>query len=313
MQLNYILLVHKGPAQLKKLVQRLYENWTFFYIHIDSNTDITPFKEVLSGFKQVKFLKDFEQYPGIWGDIGIIKGTLAAMRSIITDGRNGYTILLSGQDYPLANNKNILGFFKNNETNYIDITPVETLWKKHGRDRITKYKINKSNQRGHFLLLPSIFDKDFYRRETLSQLNYLRKIGKFETLLKIFIKRKFPANLKASGGSQWWALKNTTIKIILHFIENDLTYIKYHKYSLLPDEMFFHSIISSIQEKEKLKVSNSITYVNWKSKSGPLPVTFKKSDFNELKKASENHFFARKFDMEMDNEILDDIDKNLLN
>lgn len=167
MELSYIILAHKNPAQLKRLVQRLYEKWTFFYIHIDRNINIYPFIKALSGLNNVEFLRDKERYPGIWGDIGIVKGTLAAMHKIIANGRSGYTILLSGQDYPLKKNKDILEFFKKNETNYIDTNPIENLWKKHGIDRIEKYKINKSDQRGHFLLLPSIFDHDFYKVNTI--------------------------------------------------------------------------------------------------------------------------------------------------
>lgn len=313
MQLSYIVLAHKNPLQIKRMVKNLYEPWTFFYIHIDRNTDITPFKEGLSEFQNIIFLDKEERYKGIWGHIGIVKATLMAMQKIVTDRKVGYTILLSGQDYPLKNNNAILGFFENNDTNYIDTIPVETLWKKHGRDRISKYKINKSNQRGHFLLLPSIFDRDFYCWETLGQLNYLRKTGKFKSLFKIFKNRKFPANLKAYGGSVYWALPLKSVHYIINFIEQNPDYLHYNQNTLCPDEIFFHSIISFIQKKEKLKVSKSITYVNWKRKSGPLPVTFEKSDFDELEKASKHHFFARKFDMEMNNEILDEIDKNLLN
>jgi len=311
MQLNYIILAHKNPLQLKRLVQRLYENWTYFYIHVDLNTDIAPFTEALVEFEQVKLLEDFYRQPGIWGDIGIVKGTLAAMRSIIADRRNGYTILLSGQDYPLATNNAILSFFENKEINYIDTIPVEALWKKHGRDRITKYKINKSNNRGHFLLLPSIFDRDFYRWKTLGQLNYLRKTGKFKSFFLILRKRKFPKNLRATGGSVYWALPLKSIFYIIDFLEQNPDYLHYNENTLCVDEIFFQSIVSSFQKKEKLKVSKSITYVNWKRKTGPLPVTFKKSDFDELKKASKNNFFARKFDMEMDSEILDKIDKRI--
>tara|TARA_B100001063_G_C16730650_1_gene539104 strand:+ start:549 stop:665 length:117 start_codon:yes stop_codon:yes gene_type:complete len=35
-------------------------------------------------------------------------------------------------------------------------------------------------------------------------------------------------------------------------------------------------------------------------------------DFEELKEASKDHLFARKFDVHLDEEILDEIDNNLL-
>ena len=312
MNVCYIILAHKNPLQLKRLVKRLYEPWTYFYIHIDCNINIIPFKEALKEFENMIFLENDDRYPGIWGDIGIVKGTLSAMRRIVKDKKKGYTVLLSGQDYPLETNNNILRFFEHNETNFIDNIPIETLWEKHGRDRITKYKINKSNKRGDFLLLPSIFNKDFYSLKTIGQLNYLRKTGKFKSLFKILKKREFPGKIKPFGGSQWWTLTNTTCIKILDFIREHPDYLEYHKYSLLPDEFFFQSIISCFKEKENLETKKSITYVNWKRKLVPLPVTFEKSDFDELREASKNHFFARKFDLDKDSEILDKIDSELL-
>ena len=191
MKLNYIILAHRGPLQVLKLIDKLSEAWTYFYIHIDSNINITPFKQALKDHENIIFLEGNERYAGIWGDIGIVKGTLAAMNRIAAKKEKCYTILLSGQDYPLQGNRDILNFFKDNNTNYIDINPVSELWGKHGIDRVKKYKVNKSSKRGHFLMLPTVFDKDFYRIETLGKLNFLRKSGNSDKIFQIFKKRKF--------------------------------------------------------------------------------------------------------------------------
>ena len=68
-----------------------------------------------------------------------------------------------------------------------------------------------------------------------------------------------------------------------------------------------------LETEKTLKLEPSITYVNWKRSSGPLPVTFKLEDFDELKEAAKDHLFARKFEIERDSEILDFIDDDLLN
>src|SRR5690606_12781989 len=149
-----------------------------------------------------------------------------------------------------------------------------------------KYKINKSNKRGHFTLIPSIYSKDFYSFETAGKLNYLRKTGKYKDLLRIFKRRRFPNYLKPYGGSQWWALPVHVIDQILKYLENHQDYINYHKFTLLPDEIFFQSIVKQISTSQGIKILPSITYTNWRKKDGPPPVTFTSTDLEELKQAS---------------------------
>ena len=310
MDINYIILAHKNPEQLKRLIESLQDNWVRFYIHIDRNISKEPFENHLKNIPNLYFLKDHERMPGIWGDIGIVEGTINAMKRIIQDNRKGYTILLSGQDYPLKNNLYIRRFFEKSSTSaYITLYPLpSTNIKGGGMERITKYKINKATSRGYFLLLSSLFEKDFYTKETLGKLNYLRKTGKWKELKKIFIKRKFPKNIKPYAGGVYCALSIKIIKKILAFIGSHPNYLEYHRYTLCADEIFFHSIIPYLQKNQSIKIERSLTYVNWNRPSGPLPVTFRIEDFTELKEASKDHLFARKFNAAIDKEVLDKID-----
>jgi hypothetical protein len=313
MRINYIILAHKNPNQIKRLITRLSENWTYFYLHLDANINIRPFSETLSNFNNITFLNENERFPGIWGDIGIVKGTLAAMRKIAERNEKGYTILLSGQDYPIKDNNAILRFLEKKKSNYIDINPILELWGPHGLDRIKKYKINKSTKRGHFLLLPTIFDRDFYSIETIGKLNFLRKSRCINKINLIFKKRQFPNYLTPYGGSQWWALTSDTIKDVLNYVDENPDYLKYHHFSLLPDEIFFHSIIMKLEKDGTISnIAPSLTYVNWERNSGPLPVTFTIQDYEELKSVAKEKLFARKFDQETNEDILNRIDNLLI-
>ncbi len=314
MELNYIVLAHKNPYQLFRLINKLNAPWTRFYVHIDKQVEIEPFKKDLYHLNNVQFLEKKDRRAGIWGDIGIVEATINALRLIVNQEKTGYTILLTGQDYPLHSNSEIHDFFKaNNGLNFITSNQIPNkIWDREGMPRINRYKINKSNRRGHILLLPSIYDKEFYSRETLGKLNFLRKTGKFRELKTILTKRRFPENLIPYGGSVYWALPMDTIKIILSYIDQNTDYLKYHKYTLCADEIFFQSIIMKIISDENL-IRPSLTYTNWKRKIGPLPVTFKEEDIDELYKASVDHLFARKFDYNIDRKILDRLDLELLN
>ena len=53
-----------------------------------------------------------------------------------------------------------------------------------------------------------------------------------------------------------------------------------------------------------------LTYVNWERVEEELPVTFTSTDFNELAQQT-NFLFARKFDMDVDAQILDLLDSHV--
>ncbi|UJH92514.1 beta-1,6-N-acetylglucosaminyltransferase [Antarcticibacterium sp. 1MA-6-2] len=313
MDIHYIILAHQYPLQLRRLINIIRTPETYFYIHIDRRVKIEPFYQQLKNCENVVFIKDENREKGTWGDIGIVKATLNAMETIVKNHTEGFCYLLSGQDYPLQPTSSISDYLtKNPNTNFIDLSPVPKLWNRQGLDRIYKYKINKTTKRGHFLLLPSIYDKDFYQRSTLGKLNYLRKSKRLRESTVIFRKRQFPQDLKPFGGSVYWAFPVNTLKKILNYVKDNPEYLKYHKYTLCADEIFFHSIIMHLKLLYNLEISPSLTYVNWERSSGPLPVTFDVADFEELKVASHNFLFARKFDLTKDDAIFERCDKELL-
>lgn len=316
MEINYIILAHKNPVQLLRLVNTLSTPNCNFYIHIDKGAAINPFLDVLANKQNVFFLSDHQREYGTWGDIGIVKATIAILSQIVKDNRTGYCVLMSGQDYPLKNNQFLANFFESNYgANFIVTYPLpHSGWGSHGGlDRLNQYKINLSNARMDFVQLPSIFDRIFYKRQTIGKLKRIVKSNRFSELTKLLTKRKSPKNIKPYGGSQWWAFPIETVKDILAFIDANPKYLAYHKDTLLPDEIFFHSILMYLKENnENLFIKRSITYANWERKNTSLPVTFTKEDIEELKSASVNKLFARKFDMAIDQEIIDLIDYELL-
>ena len=312
MEINYIILAHENPDQLKSLVSTLAAPWVNFYIHIDKNKDLQVFQNYIEDEK-VFFLNDKERKPGIWGDIGIVQGTVNILKKIVRDNRTGYCILLSGQDFPLRSNNLIRDFFRQNDgVNFIDFYDNPSTWAEKADERLNHYKINRSEKRGDFFLLPYILHKKFYTRSTLSNLYYLFRNKRFLALSLIFKKRKFPNNISPYCGSVYWALPIDSIKKILQFLKSDTDYLKYHTHTICADEIFFHSILLSVIRPEKHLVKKSLTYVNWNKISASFPVTFSIQDFKELEEASKDFLFARKFDSNYDKEILKKINSSLL-
>ena len=306
MQICYIILAHRYPYQLKRLVQKLTTPESFFYIHVDKNVLIDSFLSELAESPNVCFIENRRE--GIWGDIGIVKATISALKQILKDERRGYCILLSGQDYPIKSNDYIKSYLTLNFGNeFIDIFPLPT--KYWSTDRMVKYKINLSSRKEDFVLFSSIFEPDFFTKKTVKKIYQSIKAGHYDFILKILKKRRYPDYIKPFGGSQWWALTTQTTQKVIDFVVRNPDYVEYHVYSLLPDEMFFQSIIMYLVEKKNdIKIMPFLSYANWEKKNCDLPATFTSADFEELRSQPNSKLFARKFDITIDEEILDKID-----
>ncbi|MCP9198315.1 beta-1,6-N-acetylglucosaminyltransferase [Gramella sp. GC03-9] len=310
MELHYIILAHRAPKQVFRLIKSLDSASSRFYVHIDKNTSIDKFKRNID-LPNVYFLEKNKRYSGMWGDIGIVLATLQAFKEIKTTTQDSFCIILSGQDYPLHSSKYIVDFFAKNRNNiFIDVFPIPNPeWAECGLNRLQKYKFNWGTGRGDYFLLPSIYDKDFYKIGNIGKIKFLIKRGEFKTLFNIFRTRDFPRNLKPFGGSQWFALPIKVVKQIIVFLEEHPDYLAFHKYTLLPDEIFFHSIIMAINNKLNLKIKPGLTYTNWTDKRISIPATFTSGNLEELKKAADTKLFARKFDLNLDSTVLNEIDQ----
>lgn len=306
MQINYIILAHRYPEQLRRLIQKLTTPETFFYVHIDKNASIDLFAKELVDLPNINFVEDRKE--GTWGDLGIVKASLNALKQIVRDGKEGCCVLLSGQDYPIKSNDDIRLYLTSNFGNeFIDIVALPT---KHlSIDRIEKYKFNLSSKKGDFIQIGSILETGFFTKKTLKKSYRLIKAGQYNFILKVLKRRKYPDYIKPYGGSQWWALTTQTVKEIIQFVDEHPDFVKYHTYSLLPDEMFFQSIIMYLMEKKsEIKIRPFLTYINWEKKNCDLPVTFSTADFEDLITQPDYKLFARKFDSSSSKEILDKID-----
>lgn len=306
MQLNYLILAHKNPEQLKELVTALIQKDATFYIHIDLKSDMLPFKKQFAKFVNEKILFIQDRVNVIHGHFSQVEATLALMKAAINQGNTGYFILLSGQDYPLKSNEWIKNIFTEDpHINYINyVSMYEDIEK--GTWRALHYTFHPFPTERKFYVIPSVFNYKFYHPKRWLSLFKLLNSPLKKEVVKLLKKKKIPKYLThPSGGDQWWALPFETVQFILNFLDEHPDYLEFMKFTFCPDEMFFHSIILSYIDKQKIKPTQ--TYVNWSRKGCVLPVTFTSNDFDELSNVN-NKLFARKFDYDLDKVILNKIE-----
>ena len=302
MQKNYLILAHKNPLQLGRMIERLDDGASKFFIHLDAKTPIEPFAACLEG-GHIRFIEPRERC--VWGDFSIVRATIHLMEAASKE--QGIFILMSGQDYPIQSQGHINAFLESNkEFDFIEIEPLEEKWKpKMVKDKLEHYHILHSEERGHSnCYAPFAHCSVFQKLRTLTHLLKGRLSRKNFRLLCSLPKRVAPFE-RQYAGSQFWAFSERTFYAVLHYIREHKTALEgYYKYTSSPDEVYFHSVLMHLVAKDStIKLKDPITYVNYFRKNN----VFITEDFEKLSSAK-GKLFARKFDTDIDIEILNKLD-----
>ena len=302
MQKNYLILAHKNPLQLGRMIERLDDGASKFFIHLDAKTPIEPFAACLEG-AHIRFIDKRERC--VWGDFSIVQATIHLMEAASKE--QGIFILMSGQDYPIQSQGHINAFLESNkEFDFIEIEPLEEKWKpKMVKDKLEHYHILHSEERGHSnCYAPFAHCSVFQKLRTLTHLLKGRLSQKNFRLLCSLPKRVAPFE-RQYAGSQFWAFSERTFYAVLHYIREHKAALEgYYKYTSSPDEVYFHSVLMHLVAKDStIKLKDPITYVNYFRKNN----VFITEDFDKLTSAK-GKLFARKFDTDIDIEILNKLD-----
>jgi hypothetical protein len=131
----YIILAHRQPRQLARLVSRLEAPSVSFFVHIDANTDEATYSEMLDELIHRHNVHLLPRHQCSWGDWGIVAATLDGLEQTIrAELLPDYVILLSGQDYPLRTPEEIDIFLTEHRgTSFIDVRQLpDYTWNWHG-------------------------------------------------------------------------------------------------------------------------------------------------------------------------------------
>lgn len=297
MQVAYLILAHRYPEQLVRLVRKLDSDSATFLIHLDKKADESIYSWLvhqLGSKTNVHFLKRHTCY---WAGFGIVAATIEGVRAVIEKKiRFDYLALLSGQDYPIKTNEHIHHFLHQHRgTSFIHHHPFpHPEWERHnwGWDRIQLWHVRTKN---HHWVLP--------HKQTFGS-PLLNLIG--DIIATVFpIRRRFPEGFHPYGGAQFWCLYRTHVQKVHHLIQENPRFVRFFRFVDVPDEIFFQTIVGNVVEESELH-NDTLTHVEW-DRTG---ATIYRSDFDKLR--STYHLFARKFDATVDAEVLDRIDQELL-
>lgn len=293
MRKAYILEAHRYPAQLHRLVERLNDGSSEFFVHIDKKSDIRQFESLKSFGPILRFTGRADSAWGAWGSV---QAALNGLKAIRDSGKYfDQAILLSGQDYPIKSNDDIDAFFEASPYGiFMDIFPIPNYDKWPGNDRGGWYRVDK-----YYIGLKW---HEFLRSKFLNLLaRYLP-----------FLRRQMPNNMKPYTGSAWWSVDMYALNYILDYDAAHPEYRAFHQYTFVSDELFVQMMIANSTD-ERIRQSlctDNLRFYLWAKSDSAHPNTLRKSDFPAIQASAK--LFARKFDATVDSEILDRIDAEIL-
>lgn len=292
MKIAYLILAHTNIEQVYSLIDVLdYEN-AYFFIHLKKGYDIVLDKNYLAK-RNVVFSP--VRYKSGWCGCKVTLATLHLMQLAANSVKNiDFMILLSGHCYPIKSNANIFNFIKNNkEKLFIETIPLPDKKQKNAGLHKVEY---------HWYM-DELNDYNSYLKWTI-----LRTIHFFEKMVNY--KRKYPKGFSPYFGSQWWGLPRFAIEHILKISEKRKDFLKFHKRVFCSDELYIQTIIGNSPYKKQI-TNQPFRYIDWENaeKNGS-PKIMRIDDFEILKNSE--HLFARKFDVNLDNKIINKIKSDIL-
>lgn len=104
-------------------------------------------------------------------------------------------------------------------------------------------------------------------------------------------------------------LTHDAVSYILEYTNNHPEYLKRFRFTHCADEIYFQSILLNASFSKHCE-NNTLRYFNW-SKGPEFPRTLRMDDLNDI--IQSDALFARKFDEQVDSEIISEVYRQLKN
>jgi len=283
MKVANIVVFHKNPTSIERLLSAASHPAFDFYLHLDRKVNMQPFKH-LSTFPQTRFVS--KRIPVRWAGYSQVEAFISCMDDIIDSGiKYEFINLLSGQDYPIKPPELIYQYLsQHKKSSFMLCETPPSRWWNHAIKRYSNY---------YFV------DYGFPGRYRLGL-----------ALTKLLPAREFPLPLTLYGGpyASYWILSMEAALYIHRYLKKMNQHKLFFKHTWAPDEFLIHTILMNSEFKESV-VQENFHYID-RSQGGSRPKILTAADLPTLKET--NKFFARKFDPAVDSLVLDLIVNEIL-
>lgn len=282
----YLIMAHSNINQLKKLLYCLDYEDNDIFVHFDAKfkeLDIEDFKFVCKKSNLI-FTNRISVY---WGGYSLVKARFILLETAYANGPYDFYHFISGQDLPLYSQTYIHRFFdKHKDEEFISIGQYSEWYLK----RIKYFYFCDNRWRRKF-------------------------IGKYINKLLILVQKMLcinrirHSNIKFYNGEEWFSVTEQFVEYVLtkrDFCE------KYFRYGDCTDELIFATLYMLNPDVKRRYISpykhelfdnermDVVRAIDWQR---GCPYIYRLEDYQMLKES--NCLFARKFDENVDKEIID--------
>ena len=278
MRIANIIVAHKNPDQLLRLVNQFDKESFHNFVHIDAKLDINKYTDVVN-HPNVTMLPRISV---VWAGFTFVKVVIDALTQI-TQSKDEfqYFNVKSGMDFPVRPTHEFYNFleesYKQGPKEFFEICDLSEWPAKH---RYERYHLSDWTIKGRYFA---------------------------ERVINWFIpKRKFwGGRFEPYGYSAWFTASDKFVQYALKFFKENPGYLRFLKTTWNPDEFTFCMLIMNSPFKDKLTSDGNLRLIDW-SEGKAHPKLFKEGDLHQL--TTSGKYLARKFDESADKAILEKLE-----
>ncbi|MGV3505111.1 MAG: beta-1,6-N-acetylglucosaminyltransferase [Adhaeribacter sp.] len=278
MRIAHLIIAHKEPDQVERLVKRITHADCDVFIHLDKKTALAEFGR-LQRQPRVQFIRDRQLIR--WAGYSFTRAILTGIKEVLEAGDYDFINLMSGQEYPLQSMEALLAFLgRHPGRTFMSYETPDSPWWQQNMSRVAHYHSTDFQFKGQYLLQ--------------SWIN------------RLLPDRTFPLGYALYGGncSMYWTISRACAQYVTDFMHQHPEVERFARYTWAPDEFLIPTILLNSPLRDQV-VNNNLRYIDW-SQGGPNPKFLGTGDLPALRRSPA--FFARKFDIRQDSRILDQLD-----
>lgn len=282
-----LIIMHNNLWTLGKILKLLDSEYFDIFVHIDKKSEIEV-EDVKNIILEKSKLFIYKNIDVRWADVSQIECELFLLEKSFNQGKYKYFHLISGVDMPIKKSKDIFNFFNNANEEFIHFE--SEIINKDKFEWINRYNILTKYRRTSIIAkivnrLFVIFQQSFHIGRNLDR-NYIKT------------------------GANWFSISNELSEFIL---KRKYYILEKYNRTISGDELFLQTEVynsefkDSVYNEKPYDFSNCMRLIDW---NRGRPYTFRLNDFDEL--INSECMFARKFDENIDREIIEKLYEKLI-
>jgi len=298
-KIAYLIQTYKDPELLYRMINALTPSGDF-YVYVDKKTNIKPFVFKLKNYSNVKFINKRRRIN--WAGFSVVQSFLDLLNYAYNQGKKyDRFVFLTGQDYPLMTNEEILDYFsQHNKAEFvmaynINNSPIAT-----DKNKVTKKWWFDTPFKNRFL--SKCYKSFFYRFVTKPFVFYSSKV------------RLNGVDVDPYFGQMLSAFTRKGAELLLNVYLNDKVFNNRMKHAHAPDEMYWQTVIfnshlrkNTVQNGEEHEITEHFGWAPLHYHNYDVDTSvYTKDDFDELKSCG--YMFCRKVVSGISDELMDLID-----